>query len=128
MRVLVDLAREGFTRGWDNLDRADKHDEIAKAIGGVHAEWLALVEERDTLKAEVDSMKRGYVDLHQMLTEPRNADVWTKVDSIKRRLLAYERVVEAAKAWRASGERLPHWEKFSHDETLLRALLEAEDK
>lgn len=91
---LVDLAREGFSRGWDRLDRADKHDEIAAAIGGIHAEWLTLVDERDTLKAEVATMKRGYVDLHQMLSEPRNADVWTKVAALQAALAASQQETE----------------------------------
>lgn len=55
---LVDIAREGFSRGWDRLDRADRHDAIANAICGVHAEWFQLVEERNALRAEVADWRR----------------------------------------------------------------------
>jgi hypothetical protein len=54
---LVDLAREGYTRGWDNLDRADQHDKIADAICGVHAEWFVLVEDRDAQRAQLAKVR-----------------------------------------------------------------------
>lgn len=55
--VLVDLAREGFSRGWDRLDRADKHEAIAAAIGGIHAEWSALTAELRTLRTRCAAME-----------------------------------------------------------------------
>ena len=59
---LVDLAREGFSRGWDCLDRADKHDAIADAIGWIHAEWFQLVEARDAAIAERDKLRALLVE------------------------------------------------------------------
>lgn len=53
-----------------------------------------LIAEVGTLKAEVATMKRGYVDLHQMLPEPRSADVWTKVDTMKKQLAASQQETE----------------------------------
>jgi hypothetical protein len=57
VRVLADLANEGFSRGWDRLDRADKVEEIGEAIGGIHAEWMVLQDKLAAYECVVEAAK-----------------------------------------------------------------------
>lgn len=66
---LVALANEGFSRGWDKIDRADKIDAIADAIGGVHAEWMQLVEQRNMAVAACREVVRQANGIHDQIHE-----------------------------------------------------------
>lgn len=58
----------------------------------------SLVAEVRNLRAEVATMKRGYLDLHAMM--PGNKDVWSKVDDLQKQLQRYEALLVAARGVR----------------------------
>jgi cell division protein FtsB len=80
----------GTIRDHAETDRRVDLAKIYEVLGEEGAREVAR------LASDVAAKQRGYDDLHAMVPEPRGADIWTKVDALKRTTATLAAACDAA--------------------------------